>query len=350
MKRIGLIPRSRLKNIPDKVRAHHELCFFLHDECARSLVEYEHASAHLETIKFRDQAEFTRFEELSNDTDTIEALRELGHLNASKKVVLNTISMAMISDCLHHVYEALRCFERRKCVVGFNLLRKPLTESLLYLSWIYGRRDEFYIQFTKGDPEILSLSKLREKRKEIYSEAIKNLENYHLFDPDSIECAINSRKNKNGFQKFFQHAVHLVTTWNAELRTSAENFNFIFKNPFDDDIYDLIYQNLPYLLLFMSHVIIGIFDRMKKMDETSKHLFQIRTKLSYDLITGSDKHRTLSTLRELVPTSPSCSRCSSECKFTLYNAVRMLLVSEFRCTNCRKISPFLLFSYPEHMK
>ena len=343
MKRIGLIPLSRLNNIPDKIRALHELCFFLHDECARSLVEYENADAQLETIKFRDQAELTRFEELSNDTDTIEALRELGYLNASKKVVLNTISMAMISDCLHHVYEALRCFEKRKCVVGFNLLRKPLTESLLYLSWMHGRRDEFYIQFTKGDPEILSLSKLGEKRKEIYSEAVKNLEHHHLFDPDSIEYTINSRRNENGFQKYFQHAVHLVTTWNAELRTSAENFNFIFKNPLDDDIYDLIYQNLPYLLLFMSHVIIDIFDRMNKMDATSKHLFQIRTILSYNLITGSDEHRALSTFRELVSTSLSCSRCSAACKITLYNAVRMLLMSEFRCTSCRKSSPFFFF-------
>ena len=350
MKRIGLIPRSRLKNIPDKVRARHELCFFLHDECARSLVEYEQAGAHLETIKFRDQVELTRFEELANNTDTIEALRELGHPNASKKVVLNTISMAMISDCLHHVYEALRCFEKRKCVVGFNLLRKPLKESLLYLAWMYGRRDEFYDQFTKGDSKYLSQSVIGEKRKEIYLDAIENIEHGKSFDPEFIESTIYNRKNENGLELFFQHAVHLITTRHPELKTSAENFNFIFKDSFADDVYVLVYQNLPYLLLFMSHVIIGIFDRMKKMDETSKHLFQIRTKLSYDLITGSDKHRTLSTLRELVSASPSCSRCSSECKLTLYNAVRMLLVSEFRCTSCRKISPFLLFSYPEHME
>lgn len=350
MKNIGLVPRNRLKNMPEKIRAKHELCFFLHDQCARALVEYESAGAHIETIQFKNQEDFTRFEKLSSDTDVIGALRNLGYHRASKNVVLNTISMAIISDCLHHLYEALRCFEKRKYIVGLNLLRKPLKESLLYLAWLHGRRDEFYDQFTKGDSKYLSQSTIGEKRKEIYSDAIENIEYGELFDPEFIEYTIYNKKNGNGFELFFQHAVHLITIKHQELKTSAENFNFIFKNPLDDDVYDLIYQNLPYLLLFMSHVTIGIFDRMKKMDKTSKHLFQIRTKFSYDLITGSDKHRALSTFRELVSMSLNCSWCSSKCKSTLYNAVRMLLVSEFRCTSCRKISPFLLFSYPEYIE
>lgn len=87
----------------------------------------------------------------------------------------------MISDCLNHVYEALKCFEKRKYIVGFNLLRKPLTESLLYLSWIYGNPNEFYLQFTKGDPKVLTLSVLGSERKQIYLKAIKNLEHYQSY-------------------------------------------------------------------------------------------------------------------------------------------------------------------------
>ena len=40
----------------------------------------------------------------------------------------------MVSDCLHHVYKALRCLEKRKVIVALNLLRKPLTDKFLYLS------------------------------------------------------------------------------------------------------------------------------------------------------------------------------------------------------------------------
>ena len=38
--------------------------FFLHDECARALLEYETARAHIETIKFRTSSEGNEFETL----------------------------------------------------------------------------------------------------------------------------------------------------------------------------------------------------------------------------------------------------------------------------------------------
>ena len=136
MKTVGLIPRNRLKHIPEHVRVYHELCFFLHDECVRALHEYENAGAHVETIEFPHPDDGDKFQALVNKTDAVGALRELGYQDASKRVVLNTIRMAMISDCLLYVYEALRCFEKRKVAVGFNLLRKPLIESLLYFSWM----------------------------------------------------------------------------------------------------------------------------------------------------------------------------------------------------------------------
>ena len=164
---------------------------------------------------------------------------------------------------------------------------------------------------------------------------------------ESLESTINNKKNLHGFQILFQHAVHLVTTWNTELQTSAENFNFIFKNPFDDDAYDFLYKNLPIVLLFMSYVIIGIFDRMKHMDETSKHLFELRTVLAYRLIAGSDRSRALSAFEEMLPRQPKCPSCAEEGKMPVYNATRTLLRAEFRCTYCGTLSPCLHFSYPE---
>ena len=348
MKRIGLIPRTRLRHIPMHVRADHELCFFLHDECARALVEYETARAHVETIKFRTPREGKEFQSLVKTTDVVGALRALGYRDASKRVVLNTIRMAMISDCLHHVYEALRCFEKRKFIVGFNLLRKPLTESLLYICWMYGREDEFYWQFTEGDPEALTMKELGPKRESIYADAIAKLGHYYMFDAETLEKKINKKSDDNGFQMFFQHAVHLVTTWNPRTRTAAENFNFIFKDPLDDDVYDFLYENLPRVLLFMSHVIVGVFDRMKEMDETSRHLFEMRTVLAYSLIAGSNKKRALSTFEELLVERPKCSMCSRKGNITVYNASRVLLRSEFRCTYCGALSPYLFFSYPEY--
>ena len=347
MKNIGLIPRSRLKNIPEKIRINHELCFFLHDECLRVLVEYENAEAHIETIQFTSTEESKKFVELAKNSDTVEALRKLGFHNASKTVVVNTISMAMISDALNHIYEALMCFEKRKMIVGLNLLRKPLKESLLYLAFIHGSCDDFFDLFTRGDSKFYSPSSLGNKRRDILESAIQHLDFMQIFDATHIENTIYSRQNNFGFEAFCQHAVHLVTIRYEELKTSPENFNFIFRDPLDDEIYHLIYDNLPYILLFMSHVVIGIFNKMQEMDFTSKHLFHIKTIYLYDLIAGTDKHASLSDFKRTISTSLCCPRCSIKCKITLYNAVNLLLHSRLRCTICRTSFLVPLFSYPE---
>ena len=347
MKTVGLIPRNRLRHMPEHVRAYHELCFFLHDECVRALQEYENARAHVETIKFLNPGDGDRFQDLANKADAVGALRELGYQDASKRVVLNTILMAMISDCLHHVYEALRCFEKRKVIVGFNLFRKPLIESLLYLSWICGQEDDFYHQFIGGDPKVLTLKELSKRRREIYSAAINELENHYMFDPETLENTIYNKKDMNEFQMLFQHAAHLVTTWSPQIQTASENFNFIFKNPFDDDVYEFFYERLPIVLLFMSHIIVELFDKMKKMDELSKHLFEMRTVMAYQLIAGTDQLHALSAFEELLTVRPKCAQCSREGKITVYNASRMLLKAEFRCTFCGTLGPHLTFSYPE---
>jgi len=122
---------------------------------------------------------------------------------------------------------------------------------------------------------------LGKKRREIYSAAINCLGHYYMFDPVVLENTINNKENSNGFQILFQRAVHLVTTWHPQIQTETENFNFIFKNPFDDDVFDFLYERLPIILLLLSHVIIELFDRMQKMDELSKHLFEIRTVMAY---------------------------------------------------------------------
>ena len=350
MKHLGLIPRNRLKELPGSVRAAHELCFFLHDECLRALAEYEKAGAHQETVRFKNEDDFSRFKELAEDNDTISVMQKLGYHHVSKKVILNTISMAMISDCLHHIYEALRCFEKRKSIVGFNLLRKPLKENLLYLSWMHGRRDEFYCQFMQGDSKYLAQSNIGSDRRGIYSDAIQQMPQGDVFDADRIESLIYDRSERYGFELFFQHAVHLVTIRYPELRTEPENFNFIFKDPRDDDLYELIYINLPYLMLFMSHVVIGVFHQMSAMDETSRTLFGIRSMLAYSLVVSPEGDDVLQRFHKTIDYLPRCRNCNRECKLTPYNSAQMLFRAVFRCTYCRKKTPFVFFLFPEYQR
>jgi hypothetical protein len=55
--------------------------------------------------------------------------------------------MALTSDFLHHVYEGLWCLEKRKIVVAFNVLRKPLKDNLTYLCWMLADPEDFYATY-----------------------------------------------------------------------------------------------------------------------------------------------------------------------------------------------------------
>ena len=336
---VHLIPRNRLGWIPTDLRLAHEYCFFLHDECARLLVEYEGAQAHVVSFKFRSRAEAKAFHKHAKKEDPIAAMRAWGYEAEARKVALNQITMAMVSDCLHHIYEALRCLEKRKVIVALNLLRKPLTDNLLYLSWMLGDADGFYHAFTTNSPRGITSSILKGKRSEILSSALALTEVADVLDSEFIDRTLFAQANPSGFQKLFQHAVHLVTVQRAELQTTPENFNFIFKRYTDDDLYELIYDVLPHVLLYLSHVIFGLFERMAAPDDGGKTAFHVRSILGLYLVEGEENEaHALERLAGL--TSMECPDCNSALKITPHNAARIVLTESYRCSSCRRSQPF----------
>ncbi len=343
MKTINLIPRQRLAYIPEELKVLHEYCFFLHDECTRVLVEYEKEEAHLVSVNFANRSEQDLFEKYANENDVIEALNKLGYLDKSRRAIINTTLMAMLSDCLHHIYEALKCFEKRKFVVGFNLLRKPLLDSLIYLSWILCREDEFYESFIQSSPENLTQNRLGNIREKLFEECITIVGLDDLIDANELHRILFSKSDEDGLYLYFQHAVHLVTVQHIKLKTAPQNFNFIFKNPLDDDVYDCLYQNLPYVLLYLSHIIINVFNRMEPMENGAISAFNIRTKIGYQAIYHDVKPNEFEIFSKIFEDIP-CSHCNKAIKLTQYNIVKISLTESFRCNNCRR-NNYFPFSY-----
>lgn len=332
---VGLISRNRLKGIPRRWRLAHSYCFFLHDECVRALVEYESAGAHHVTINFESQISVEEFSRLA-DEDPTEALLKTGYPAEARRVVLNTIMMGMVSDCLHHLFEALRCFEKRKIVVGFNLLRKPLKQNLLYLAWMLGDEDGFYTEFMSGNPENLSQKKIGNLRLEIFSKAIARMPEAVPFVPEMLEKVIYDRKFNLGFEQAFEHAVHLITIERLELRTAPQNFNFIFKNHADDDTYDALYSWAPYILFFLAHVILELFNRMRSMDGGVKTAFAVRGLFTFMLLEGGTGEKVMLNELNRMLANVACDHCKAPLKVTSFNAGRILLTDSFRCAMCRR--------------
>jgi len=336
-----LIPAGRLRRLPKHVRLAHEYCFFLHDECARMLVEYEAAEATRVAFRFTGKAQSKRFKELAEKHDVLSAMRELGLHSEARRVVMNNITMALVSDCAHHLYEALRCFEKRKVVPGFNLLRKPLLDSLMYFSWMVADEDAFYSAFASGDPTRITQKMIGNRRRDILAQAIDKTALSGIVKAEDLVAMVFDVSNPNGLYGLFQHAVHLVTVERIEIRTSPENFNFIFKNPNDDDVYETLYALLPTVLLYLSHVILMLYERIKPMESGARDAFVFRSKMAYLCQSSTDGAAQLAcAMSEEFSPLVECGACNASLKITPNNALRLLLTDSFRCVRCRRTQPF----------
>ena len=340
MRHVGYISRNRLRHIPAAVRPKHEYCFFLHDQCVHMLKQYEDARANLVTVNFQSNVTATKFQEIADSEDPIHALRETGHPDEAKRVILNQITMAMVSDCLHHLYEGLTCFEKRKIVVALNVLRKPLKDDLLYLAWMFGDEAGFYQEFTTGNPERLAKRRLGMIRAEILSKAVVRTTLDSVMDASLLAAILYDRTSAHGLEGLFQHAVHLITVERIELRTSPENFNFIFKSYADDDIYHEVYNCLPYVLLFLSHVIAGLFNSMKGMDEGARDAFHLRSLFGFLLLEGKSARATQDLVEGMLAHRVDCDACGAKLTLSRHNAARIVMTDSFRCARCRRVRAF----------
>ena len=250
-----------------------------------------------------------------------------------------------MSDCLHHIYEALRCMERRKVVVAFNLLRKPLTDNLIYLAWMLGDEDGFYEAFSKQSPAGLAPKIVGNRRQAILQAALEKTALKGVIQSDWLHAVLFKDDFERGLYKILQRAVHLITVQREAVRTEPENFNFIFKSYADDDSYDGLYEVLPPVLLFLAHVIEGLYDRMKAMDPGARTAFQVRTIMSMFLL-SDDPKRINETRKMLVELSRFlvCPNCKKPLILTQHNMARLLMRESFRCTGCRAVTHFP-FSY-----
>lgn len=329
-----------MERIPRELRLAHEYCFFLHDQCVHLLAQYEAAGAHSVKIKFRSQEEAKRFSQLAQG-GAIDALRATGYPAEARRVILNTITIAMVSDTLHHLFEALKCLEKRKAVVAFNLLRKPLTDDLIYLAWMLGDEDGFFEAFSSGDAARLSANAVGNVRTTILQKALDETKVASAISADFVREALFDRKNPHGLQGLFQHAVHLVTVQHIELRTSPENFNFIFKNHADDDIYASVYEQLPHLMLYLSHIILELFERIAPMDPGAKFGFETRSMFGLYLVERGDTGQdVVDRLTKTLTPDVGCGDCETPLVVTMHNASRIVLTESFRCTACRRVQPF----------
>jgi len=331
---IGIIDEERLSFIPPEYWAAHEFCFFLHDRLAEVLIEYEAKQAHtqienafIEVMKSIDKP--------SEEIDILGFLKDKDLTKEYKQYLCGHIIMALTSDMLHFLYESLRCFEKRKFTVALSLLRKPLKENLWLLSWLLADETDFINRFEKENYQSFG-GITKEKRISVFHKAIEKLALKEAFEAELIWDMIYSKKCLRGFEPYWQRATHLTTKYGELLKTEDYSFNYIFKNPFDDDLFEVVYsKSLPYLLLFLMQVSFECFNRISPTNSKTVNYYIITTLGCYQSIFGDGRSQIMTNmLRKLLGDILVCVHCNTKLKIYKKDAPSFYLAGRLPCYKC----------------
>ena len=339
---IGLINPERLELIPNEFKNAHEFCFYLHDQIAHLLIEYEASGAHdLVANAFKKALGKKKYS--NKDIDIFQLMKEKGLVKQYKHHIVSHLVLGLIKDMLQFLYEALMCFEKRKFTVGFALLRKPLKENLLFLCWILSDQDDFITRFESNNYRSLNGLK-KPQQLDIISGAIDTLRVQNAFSAEIIHEIIFSKINDIGFEPTWQRASHLITSQGELLKTEDYNINFIFHDPQLDYLYELLYSNLPLILIFTVQVVLECVANILKMNEHTVSYLILTTIGCYQAMFGDGRKQSiLKFLNKHLSSFLKCTHCGSSLKIDRVNASKMFLQEQIPCKSCGLMSEFPLY-------
>lgn len=339
--------------LPEKFRQRHQLMLYLYDLLVDFLFKAD--KYRLSDVSFEFVSEgsidFDLFDELSKQKDVV----------ITEKIVVPHLFFSILRDLSHYLRESLSCAERGKVTVAFTLARKPLQDSIFYLSWLLVDSQGFVEKLQYEEPENYDVSKLKGKQdyvKTLFSSAIdiitkkKDLFGYSelIIDSDLLYDVLFNRKAPNSLTSAFDKSIHLVTN-NRNYRTEKNNLNFIFADDkIWDDYWGLYYDKIPYVLLYIVEVVTSIFENTFEVDsdicEYNSLIRQLKT--VYEL--GDEEHtKAIEPYFEILFDNESldmwCDNCGNKFDFDvpLKNEIKSdYLFSCKKCGSLERVGQYFL--------
>jgi len=336
-----MLAPERLAMLPSRYWKAHEFSFHLHDQMLQLLVQYEGSGAHQWVADAFADA-LAKADATDIEIDILQIMKSRGLISFYKHHIVSHLTLGLTSDMLHFLYEALMCFEKRKFAVGFALLRKPIKENLLFLSWLLSDQDDFISRFESNTATALNEIK-PERRIEILSGAISHLATKEAFSADLLHDMIYSKTHEKSFEPIWQRATHLITSHGALLRTEDLNINFIFHDAWSDHLYEPLYTNLPYVLLYAIQVSLECFGQILRANEQAVSHLIISTMGCYESLFSDGKQHMARLLGKHLRPFLKCLHCTAPLRLTRDNAAEMYLRETLTCKKCGLASPFPLY-------
>lgn len=337
---LGKRPPESLENIPKHLRPHHEFCFYLHDQMVSLFAEYEAAGVHSWVSNGIVRAAAERGFE--GDLDVLDVLKKARLTEASKHLLLAHLVLGLSSDLLHFLYEGLYCLEKRKFAVALSLLRKPFKENMLFLAWLIGDADDFLARFEKDNYSTLN-GLQAPRRRELLQLAVEQLAAKDAFDGELIERMVFSKEMPDGLEPLWQRATHLITSQGMTLRTEDLNINFIFNDVYSDHLYEVVYDHLPYLMLFLVQLSLRAFSELAKTNVATTNYLVVTSMGAYECLLGSGPRPMSRFIIKSLKPVLNCLHCKTPLRLNRSRTLSLLLSERVECAACRLTNEFPLY-------
>lgn len=254
--------------LPKEYQGVHKLCFELVSQIEELVVGKEYLFLRISDALLTKE-EKDKVVECGDIWDFLKKYKEEQFYTLLKKQLI----LGLLMDFCYFMQESLECSKKKRLVVSYAMLRRPLVDNLKILLRLL-LDDEFYDNFIEKDdydPTYMKdddLKSLLDKTDDMrFTKPITGSFMY--------EC-IFEKANPGSVINLSNRAIHPVTTkpWN---KTGSMNCNFMFTTPDDTaELWKHYYTYLPAILMFYSELfncaVFGLFKDEVNMDLYPKRL------------------------------------------------------------------------------
>ena len=341
MRKVILAKSHISELLPTKYRKRHQLMLYLYDILVDILVKAD--KYQLSSLSFR----FTN--EINGEIDLFDELDRQKDLDISEHIYIPHIFFSILRDLNYYLFESLSCIERGRVTVAFSLARKPFQDNLFYLSWILVQPHDFLEKIQYGAPREYDVSNLKGEKEFVIDlflkakESIQYENNFldfskEILNPELLYDIIYNRKAENSLTSVFDQSIHLVTK-NKNYPTEKRNLNFIFSDDkIWDDFWQLFYEKIPYILIYLVEVAIAVFEKYFDIDSEIVTFNRYIRNLKIVFALSGEENKELENIFDLLFSSDNLSMVCEECRKPYeFNAILVRELKEdylYTCQSC----------------
>lgn len=202
--------------------------------------------------------------------DVVEAVFKHNDDKLVHRYILIEFARSLVFDACNNFYQAMWSIRRNNYKIAFQLLRKPLEETILHLEAISVDSDNYISRFKNGNPKKLYLSEyykgelLSSLIENVCSSIRKNLNLELLIDSDAIFKLRYDKGSKSGFYYHNQRSIHVITSRSTLYSSAPFSLNTV---GFDEIPMKLILTYLPLLLDYFRNLVLLVFSAFSTPDD-----------------------------------------------------------------------------------